>query len=104
MQPEQVAMTDPMHQYAILLVNRFRFAPKCYDAYLVTALCVLFGERSSEQFGAALDDWRVNNAEVENTHQEARKSVNIGTGVVSWLSAASARRRRLASRDLIEYR
>src|SRR5579863_8559873 len=104
MQPEQVAMTDPMHQYAILLVNRFRFAPKCYNAYLVTALCVLFGERGREQFGAALDDWRVNNAEVEDAHQEARKSIKVRTRVVSLPSAANAGRRKLAFRDLIEYR
>lgn len=102
--PEQVAVTDPVHQYAVLLVNRLLLAPKCYDAHIVAAFCVLFGKRRSEQFGAALDDWRVKNAEVEDTHQEARKPVNVGTGVVSSPSAASARRRKLASRDLIEYR
>ena len=53
MQPEQVAMTDPMYQHAILLVNWFCLAPKCYDAYIVAAFCMLFGKRSSEQFGSA---------------------------------------------------
>ena len=61
-------MTDAVNLDAVLLVNRLLLASERNDADVMAAFGLLFGKRCSKSFGAALNDRRIEDAQVKNTH------------------------------------